>query len=102
MNVGAAASTLGGDQRNVNGVRVTIDARALSDSTVVVDSSAVEQTSATFSLELLPGTHQIASRDGSKSVSFTVNPDGTISYDASEGDLLSIEGALTLVVRALR
>ena len=49
---------------------------------------------------LLPGTHELS--NGSGSVSFTVNPDGTLSYPSSEDALLSLQGSISLIVKALQ
>jgi hypothetical protein len=88
-------------QLTVNGATVTIDASALADSSVAVDYHMIEQTNATFQLVLLPGTHTIRSGDGSRSVTFTVSDNGTISFPASEDSLLSLQDGATLIVKAL-
>jgi hypothetical protein len=35
------------------------------------------------------------------SVTFTFNPDGAISYPASEDNLLALQGSMSLIVKAL-
>jgi hypothetical protein len=91
----------GTSQLTVNGATVTVDALSLSDSSVVVDYYTVEQTNATFQLVLLPGTHTIRSRDGSKVLSFTVDASGFVDYDPSEDQELGGRGTRTLIVRSL-
>jgi hypothetical protein len=89
----------GSNQLTVNGATVTVDATALQDPNWTVDYRTNEQTTAPFTLYLLPGTHELSNSSGS--VSFTVNPDGTLSYPSSEDALLSLEGSMILVVKAL-
>jgi hypothetical protein len=72
---------------SVTGYAVTLDASALGVPTVSVDGVAYDA-SAPLSAKLLPGAHSL-STNGTDAVAFTVNPDGTISYDPS------LEGALT-------
>jgi hypothetical protein len=91
----------GPGQLTVNGATVSVDARALSDSSVVVDSYTVEQTAAAFQLVFLPGTHTIRSRDGSKAVTFTVDASDNIDYPQSEDLELGGRGTKALIVKSL-
>jgi hypothetical protein len=83
----------------VNGVAVTINAQALTSTNVSVDYYASEATATPFILHLLPGQHLLQGPSGS--VSFTVNPDGTITFPASEDSLLALQGNASLIVKAL-
>ena len=91
----------GTSQLTVNGAAVTINAQALSDSSLVADYYTVEQTSATFQLVLLPGTHTIRSSDGTRSITLTVDENGNISYDQSESQELGGLGTKALIVTSL-
>jgi hypothetical protein len=83
----------------VNGASVTVNATALAGPTLTVDEQTVEKTAAAFILSLMPGTHVLS--DATGSVTFTVNFDGSISFPASEDNLLSLQGSMTLIVKAL-
>ncbi len=90
----------GTSQLTVRGAAITIDATALRDDpSLTLDYYTTEPNAAPFQTVLLPGTHVLAGVGGQ--VTFTVNPDGTISYPASENDLLSGLGGMTLIVKAL-
>jgi hypothetical protein len=71
----------------VNGCVVSLNASALGVASLYVDG-ALYNASAPFSLRLLPGRHYVYVT-GYEENWFTVNPDGTITYDAS------LEGAFT-------
>jgi hypothetical protein len=71
----------------VNGYAVTLDATALGVTSVALDG-VWRDASAPLTINLLPGQHTLTT-NGSDVTSFTVNPDGTVSYDPS------LEGALT-------
>jgi hypothetical protein len=75
-------------------------AQALSTTQVYVDNYTSEATAAPFVLHLLPGQHQLEGAGGG-SVTFTVNPDGTVSFPASEDGLLYLQGQADLIVEAL-
>jgi hypothetical protein len=92
-------SVQGINQLTVSGATVNVNAQALTNLSVWVDSYTVETTAAPFTLHLLPGTHRLDGAGGS--VTFTVNPDGSISFPASEDSLLSLQGNATLIVKAL-
>ena len=83
----------------VIGAAVTINASALSGSTVVVDGRLNGSTAKPFTLNLLPGSHVIQS--GGHGVSFTVQTDGTVIYSASLAAELSGQKTSTLIVKSL-
>jgi hypothetical protein len=91
----------GTHQLVVHGAAVTIDATALAPSTprVYVDG-ILESTSTAFILRLLPGSHLIQDTSG-HAVTFTVNPDGTISYASVLAGKLLGQGTTTLTVKSL-
>jgi hypothetical protein len=98
----AAAGILtlqGKNNLTVNGATVHVNAQALTNPTVYVDYYAPEAAAAQFTLHLLPGQHLLQGPSGS--VTFTINPDGTITIPASEDALLSLQGSMTLIVKAL-
>ncbi len=84
------------------GTRVTIDATALypGASIVFVDYEIEASTASPFGVILLPGDHLVAVA-GVGVVSFTVNDDGTISYDPSEDGELSGQGTTTLIIKSI-
>jgi hypothetical protein len=94
------ASVQNGNQLTVNGAAVTVNAQALTAPSLVLDSQTNESTAAPFTVHLLPGLHLLSNSSGS--VTFTVNPDGTIGYPASEETWLSLQGSMTLIVKALK
>jgi hypothetical protein len=69
------------------GRSVTINAVPLGESAIEIDALAHDATGP-FKLQLLPGQHEIFD-NGADAIDFTVNPDGTVAYDAS------LQGALT-------
>src|SRR5262249_16699919 len=71
----------------VNSYAVTLDASALGVASVSLDGVAYDGT-APFSVNLLPGQHMLTT-NGADGISFTVNADGTVTYDPA------LEGALT-------
>jgi autotransporter-associated beta strand protein len=88
----------GTDTLTVNGALVTINAQALSNPVLVLDSYTLEQPG-TFQARLLPGGHQLSeSTDGS--IAFTVNNDGTMSYDPAldQAGIVSGQNTKTLTV----
>jgi hypothetical protein len=90
----------GTHQLVVQGAAVTIDATALSTTSVVVDYTISESTWAPFTVRLLPGSHVIEDASG-HAVMFTVNPDGTVNYaSALTGQLLG-QGTTTLTIKSL-
>jgi hypothetical protein len=90
----------GTSQLTVNGATVIVNAQALTTTQVYVDNYTSEATAAPFVLHLLPGQHQLQGASGG-SLTFTVNPDGTVSFPASEDSLLSLQGQADLIVKAL-
>jgi hypothetical protein len=84
----------------VQGAAVTIDATALSTTSVVVDYAATESTHAPFTVRLLPGTHVVEDAWG-HAVTFTVNPDGTVSYASALAGQLLGQGTTTLTIKSL-
>ncbi len=87
----------------VHGVTVTIDARALSAPSVDVDNAISPATSQPFTFTGLPGpAFLLDPEDGSALVYFTLNVDGTVSYDAALEGVLSGAGTNTLVVHGTR
>jgi hypothetical protein len=86
-------------QLTVNGETVTIDARALSSPSVAVDYYTSKATNSVFPLTLLPGSHELTAAGAT--ISFTLNPDGTITFPASEDNDLSSPGPDDLVVKAI-
>jgi hypothetical protein len=90
---GRGTSTL-----TVQGVKVTIDATALSGLSLVVDG-VTEQTKAPFTFTGLPGSLTLVGPQTGASITITINPDGTINYDPSLDSYLSGRGTSTLVVR---
>jgi hypothetical protein len=101
---GVLTST-GPGQLTVQGVTVTIDATALSSPTLYVDYGYTysHATSSTFPVTLLPGTHLLST--GGATISFTVNPNGTITWPTSENNDLSVrqnpDGTEELIVNSL-
>jgi hypothetical protein len=93
------ASVSNGNQLTVNGAAVTVNATDLTVPSLLLDGQSNENASAPFTVHLLPGIHSLS--DSSGSVTFTVNPDGTLSYPASEAAWLSLQGSMTLIVKAL-
>jgi len=86
----------------VNGVTVTIDATRLSLPTIVVDGAMTPATSAPFTFTGLPGTAFLADPKGEgASVLFTLNADGTVSYNPSLAGVFSGSGTNTLVINGV-
>jgi hypothetical protein len=83
----------------VRGAAVTIDATALGATSVLVDYTIRESTSAPFTLRLLPGTHVVADAWG-HAIVFVVNPDGTIRYDPALAGKLLGQGTTTLTIKS--
>jgi hypothetical protein len=54
-----------------------------------------------FQAVLLSGSQLLQAQTATGAVSFTVKPDGTVSFPASEDSLLSGAGRRTLIVKAL-
>ena len=71
----------------VNGYAVALDATALGVAGLALDNMPLDGTTAT-SANLLPGQHTLTT-NGTDVTAFTVNSDGTVSYDPA------LEGALT-------
>jgi hypothetical protein len=93
------ASVSNGNQLTVNGAAVTVNATALTTATLVLDNQTPESTSMPFPAQLLPGLHLLSNASGS--VTFSIDDNGNISFPASEDALLSLQGNLTLIVKAL-
>jgi hypothetical protein len=95
----------GTDTLTVNGALVTINASALTDPSLVLDGYTPEQPG-TFQAVLLPGEHKLQEYTAG-SVTFTVNPNGTISVDdpnlvsagilSSQGNQLIVNGATVTI-----
>jgi hypothetical protein len=86
----------------VNGVTVTVNAQALSDPYLQVDSFVEEFTAAPFTLTVLPGQHVMQEYiESGTAVSFTVGDDGTVSYDPSLAGVFSGQGTNNLVVNGV-
>jgi hypothetical protein len=83
---------------SVNGVAVQIDASALSGTCLTLDNAAYDST-ALLNLQLLPGRHVL--KNGSAPISFTVNTDGTVSYDPALEGVFSGSGSGTLAVHGV-
>jgi hypothetical protein len=64
----------------VRGVQISIDATALTESTFQLSEIGTFPTSVIQSMMLLPGTYRIL---GSNPFDFQINPDGSVSFDAS-------------------
>jgi cytoskeletal protein CcmA (bactofilin family) len=91
---GQGTSTL-----TVKGKSVTINATALSLPALTINYGIYRQSSAAFTLNLLPGAQSLADYYGSGStLKFTVNSDGTVSYDPSLAGIVSGQGTSTLTV----
>jgi hypothetical protein len=84
----------------VHGAAVTIDATALGTTSVVVDYTIREATSAPFTLHLLPGPDVVADAWG-HAIVFVINPDGTISYAPALAGKLLGQGTTTLTIKSL-
>jgi hypothetical protein len=82
----------------VNGYAVTLDASALGVPSLWLDGAAYDA-SASLSVNLLPGQHSL-STDGTNVIWFTVNADGTVSYDPALEGLLTGSGTTSLVLQA--
>jgi hypothetical protein len=80
----------------VNGRAVTLDASVVGVPSVSVDGVAYAAT-APFSVILLPGQHSL--NDGTNVISFTVNPDGTVTYDPALQGALTGSGTTSLVLQ---
>jgi hypothetical protein len=80
---------------SVNGYAVTLDASALGVPNLWVDGTAYDA-SAPLSVNLLPGQHSL-STDGTNVIWFTVNADGTVTYDPSLAGVLAGSGTTSLV-----
>ena len=81
----------------VNGYAVTLDATARGAGSVSVDGVDHDATAA-FSVNLLPGQHSL-SINGTDVIWFTVNADGTLTYDDALAGALSGSGSTTLVLQ---
>jgi len=77
----------------------TIDATGLAGGQFWLDGTAYNTTTA-LSLYLRPGSHTLQGAGGD-AISFTVAPDGTVSYDQALGGLLSGTGTTALVVNGV-
>jgi hypothetical protein len=86
----------------VQGQRVQIDSAGLFGNYVFLDYAtySADDAAAPGSANLLPGDH-ILSTYGGSSVSFTVNADGTVDYDAALDGVLSGRGTGALAVQGL-
>jgi hypothetical protein len=94
------ASVSIGNQLTVTGAAVTINATALTMPSLVLEDQSNESTSAPFTVHLLPGLHLLSNSSGS--VTFSVDDNGNISFPSSEDALLSLQGSMTLIVKALK
>jgi hypothetical protein len=99
VSYASGIASANGNQLTVNGAAVTVNASGLTTSSLLLDYQTSESKSAPFTVYLLPGLHALS--NASNSVTFTVNPDGTHSFPASEDTLLALQGSTTLIVKAL-
>ncbi len=78
---------------------IAFDATALAASVpkVQVDGN-IESTAAAFTLRLLPGPHELEATSNTGYVTFTVNPNDTVSYDPSYQGVLTGANTNKLVV----
>jgi phage baseplate assembly protein gpV len=93
----------GSRQLTVHGAAVTVDATALTAPGLVTDYDFAHpvSTAARFTLHLLPGSHVLEGTNGGGGLSYTVNPDGSVSFPTSEDAQLSLLGSTDLIVKAL-
>jgi hypothetical protein len=95
MLTGTGTTTL-----TVKGRTVTIDARALSIPNLILDNQVLVHTTALFSYTSLPGTYTLTdAANSTASVQFTLNPNGTVGYDATLQGILAGTGTTTLAVK---
>ena len=91
---GAGSSTL-----VVHGVTVTVDTTHLSTPSLALDTEVSVSNAAPFAFTTLPGTFRLADNFASgASLNFTVNADGTVSYDPSLEGIVTGAGTATLAV----
>jgi hypothetical protein len=91
---GAGSSTL-----VVHGVTVTVDTTHLSTPNLVIESEVSVSNTAPFAFSTLPGTFQLMDGYASgSSLNFSVNADGTVSYDPSIEGIVTGAGTATLTV----
>jgi hypothetical protein len=91
---GAGTSTL-----KVNGRTVTIDATALSLPAGAVDNAVLVRNTAPLAFTGLPGQYIFTDPSGgTPAVTFTINPNGTVGYDATLEGILTGAGTSTLKV----
>jgi hypothetical protein len=83
------------------GRKVTIDTSALTGAGIVIDYSTPEPAGSQSQVVLLPGLHFLQLQGSSTLVYFTVNPDGTMTWPASEDNDLSLGPDGELIVKAL-
>jgi hypothetical protein len=91
----------GPNSLTIHGVAVTVDATALQSavpSLTLNTASAIEPTNAPFTITVLPGPNTLAEYGSNNYVQFTVNPDGTISYDPSLQGILTTSGPNMLTI----
>jgi len=85
----------------VQGLTVTVDARALSEQTLGLDGISTTFSNTTpFTYVVLPGSYFLRQIEGA-SVDFQVNADGTVDYDPTLDSVLSGRGTATLVVKGV-
>src|SRR5262249_54232131 len=82
----------------VNGFAVTLDASALAVASLSLDGVDHDAT-ADLSVNLLPGQHSL-STNGTDLTAFSVNLDGTITYEPALEGILTGWGTKSLVLQA--
>ena len=82
----------------ISGVTITVDATALTNTTLQIDQDIFDSTAAAFSLTVLPGTQTIEEvyNEGT-AFSFTVAADGTITGLPYSSSIVTAQGS-TLVI----
>jgi hypothetical protein len=85
----------------VNGVTITVNARALAPAVpvLIVDTYRSETTAMPFPLTVLPGTQTIS--EPGTAANFIVALDGTVSYDPSLDSVFSGQGTGTLTINGV-
>jgi hypothetical protein len=94
---GAGTQTL-----TVRGVTVTIDTRPLSEGILLLDDATYTHSDALTTFTGLPGPLYLLDAYGAGAlVRFTLNPDGTVTYDPALEGILTGAGTQTLTVRGV-
>jgi hypothetical protein len=87
----------GPHQLIVTGVALSVS-QNLSDPLLAVDYYINEQSSPTFQLQLLPGSHRLSENGTGNNVAFAIDASGNVTFDSSLNGILASPGPHQLIV----